>query len=113
MRRAWRRWAFEALILIGFPPRERIGPALHAAGLLSDRPTVNRRNYEALADHFTTRFTPDMSPGSPLGTLAHVRAVPPVFDIARLRATRGVSATPPAPPARSLATAATRARAPA
>ena len=60
------------------------------AGLLLERPIINLRNYEALADHFTTRFRPEMSPVPTLGTMAQIRGVPPVFDVARYeRETRG------------------------
>jgi hypothetical protein len=78
------------ILQLDFAPREGMDPALHAVGLLSDRPIINLRNYEALADHFTTRFRPETSPVPALGTLAQIRAVPPVFDIARdERETRG------------------------
>ena len=78
------------VLQLDFAPLEGIDPALHAVGLISDRPIINLRNYEALADHFTTRFRPDMSPVPALGTLAQIRGVPPVFDVARYeRETRG------------------------
>ena len=78
------------VLQLDFAPLEGIDPALHAVGLISDRPIINLRNYEALADHFTTRFRPDMSPVPALGTMAQIRGVPPVFDVARYeRETRG------------------------
>ena len=78
------------VLQLDFAPLEGIDPALHAVGLILDRPIINLRNYEALADHFTTRFRPEMSPVPALGTMAQIRGVPPVFDVARYeRETRG------------------------
>ena len=78
------------VLQLDFAPLEGIDPALHAVGLISGRPIINLRNYEALADHFTTRFRPGMAPVPALGTMAQIRGVPPVFDVARYeRETRG------------------------
>jgi hypothetical protein len=78
------------VLQLDFNPRDGLDPALHAVGLLADRPFINLRNYEALADHFTTRFRPDVSPVPALGTMAQIRGVPPVFDVGRYeRETRG------------------------
>jgi hypothetical protein len=71
------------VLQLDFNPPAGIDPALHAVGLLSAKSIINLRNYEARSDHFSTRFRPHMSPFPALGTLAQLRAVPPIFDIER------------------------------
>ena len=72
------------------PPNGNFDPLRHAAGLLTDKPIVLLKNYEAATSFFLTYFRADHSPFPSLAPLPQLESTTPAFDVARYeRQTRG------------------------
>jgi hypothetical protein len=61
----------------------RFQPLLHAIDLLTPKPFIDLRNYEASLNYFLVNFRPEMSPATSLGGRDELEADLPTFDIER------------------------------
>lgn len=72
------------------PANGNFDPLRHAAGLLTDKPIVMLKNYEAATSLFLTYFRADHSPFPSLAPLARMESSTPEFNVARYeQQTRG------------------------